>query len=83
MVKLVFLGKFRGLARDDLAAAVPEGVATLTDLTDWLARRDPPLARAMAETRTQLVLNHEIVRDMTQRIANGDEVAFLPPMSGG
>lgn len=83
MVKLVFLGKFRGLARDDIAADLPASVATLADLKAWIAQRDPVLGEAMAATCTQIVRNHEIARDMACAIAAGDEIAFLPPMSGG
>jgi Molybdopterin converting factor, small subunit len=81
MVKLVFLGKLRGDGRDDLA--VPPNVMTLADLKDWLAHRDPALGAALATTRTHIVLNQEIVHDMALPIGDGDEVAFLPPMSGG
>jgi sulfur-carrier protein len=83
MVRLVFLGKFRGLARSALETDLPLDVATLADLKDWIARRDPHLGEAMAATPLQMVLNHEIVRDMAQGVCDGDEVAFLPPMSGG
>lgn len=81
MAELVFLGKFRGLARDGLEADVSSKVATLADLKDWLIRRDPHLGKAVTETCTQVVLNHEIVRDMALAVTAGDEVAFLPPMN--
>jgi molybdopterin converting factor small subunit len=81
MVKLVFLGKLRGDGRDDLVA--PPNVMTLADLKDWLAHCDPALGEALTTMRTQVVLNQEIVHDMALPIGDGDEVAFLPPMSGG
>jgi molybdopterin synthase sulfur carrier subunit len=83
MVKLVFLGKFRGLAREDADVALPVDVGTLAELKDWIARRDPALGDAMAATRTQCVINQSVVRDLAQRIGPDDEIAFLPPMSGG
>jgi len=83
MLKLVFLGKFRALASDALNAGVPAEVATLADLMAWVACQDPALGAAMAATRTQLVLNHELARDLNCPISPGDEIAFLPPMSGG
>lgn len=81
MIKLVFLGKLRALASADLAAALPAEVNTLGGLKDWIAKHDPLLNAALA--CTLMVLNREIVRDVALGIGDGDEVAFLPPMSGG
>jgi molybdopterin synthase sulfur carrier subunit len=83
MVKLVFLGKFRGLAREDAEVALPADVGTLGELKDWIARRDPVLGSAMAATQIQYVVNQSVVRDFSLSIAQNDEIAFLPPMSGG
>lgn len=83
MVKLVFLGKFRGLARDDAEVALPPDVGTLAELKDWIARRDPALGDAMAMTSVQCVVNQSVVRDYSLRLQDRDEIAFLPPMSGG
>ena len=83
MVKLVFLGKFRGLAREDFEIALPAEVRTLSDLQAWIGRRDPALGSAMTGTRTQFVVNQAVVRDMALPVRDGDEIAFLPPMSGG
>ena len=83
MVKLVFLGKLRGLAREDAEVALPADVATLAELKDWIARRDPDLGRAMAATQVQYVVNQCVVRDFSLPIGRNDEIAFLPPMSGG
>jgi molybdopterin converting factor small subunit len=83
MVKLVFLGKFRGLAREDTDIALPYDVGTLAELKDWVGRRDPALGDAMAATQTQCVVNQSVVRDYGLRVHDHDEIAFLPPMSGG
>jgi len=84
MVRLVFLGKFGEMAPAELAeVSLPGEVRTLFDLQAWLGGRAPLLAKAMAATRTRLVLNQEVVHDLSRTIGSGDEVAFLPPMSGG
>ena len=84
MVKLVFLGKFGEMAPAELAdVSLPAEVKTLSDLQAWLGLKAPLLGRAMAATRTRLVLNQEVMHDLSRPVASDDEVAFLPPMSGG
>ena len=43
----------------------------------------PLLGAAMNATRTRLIVNQCVAHDLSQAIADGDEIAFLPPMSGG
>ena len=62
---------------------LPPGVATLAGLKDWLARTEPELARAMSAISTQVAINQALVRDPSHPLHDRDEVAFLPPMSGG
>ena len=84
MVRLVFLGKFGDVAPAGLAEiALPGDVHTLKDLKDWVARQEPVLGAAMAASRTRLIVNQCVVHDLSQVLTDGDEVAFLPPMSGG
>ena len=87
MIHLVFLGKFGDVAPAGLGEiALPPtdaGVRTLADLQHWLAEREPLLGRAMAATRTRMIVNQCVAHDLSQAIADGDEIAFLPPMSGG
>ena len=84
MVRLVFLGKFGDVAPASLAeVALPPDIVTLQDLKVWVAAQQPLLGAAMEATRTRLIVNQCVAHDLSQRIADGDEVAFLPPMSGG
>jgi molybdopterin synthase sulfur carrier subunit len=84
MVKLVFLGKLSDVAPADLAqVSLPGEVRTLSELKDWLTRQQPLLGQAMAASTTRLVVNQCVAHDLTAPVADGDEVAFLPPMSGG
>jgi molybdopterin synthase sulfur carrier subunit len=83
-VKLVFLGRFGEIADARLTnLARPQGVHTLAQLQDWLAQSEPVLAEALAGARTQYAVNQVIVRDPGHPISDSDEIAFLPPMSGG
>ncbi len=80
----MFLGKFGDIASADLAdVTLPGDVRTLSDLKSWIARAQPLLGQAMAATPTRLVVNQCVAHDLSRPVSDGDEVAFLPPMSGG
>jgi len=84
VVNLVFLGKFGDLAPAYLSkVALPGDVRTLVDLKHWLTRQQPLLGQAIAATTTQLILNQCVAHDLSLPVGDGDEIAFLPPMSGG
>ena len=84
MLKLLFLGKFGDLAPTHLSTvALPDDVRTLSDLKHWLTRQYPVLGQAMAANTTRLILNQCVAHDLALPVADGDEIAFLPPMSGG
>ena len=84
MVRLVFLGKLGDAAPADLAEiALPGEVSTLSDLQEWLGRTAPHLGRALAATPIRLVQNQVVAHDLSAAVSDGDEIAFLPPMSGG
>ena len=84
MIHLVFLGKFGDMAPAGLGEiALPGGVHTLGDLQHWLGQREPLLGQAMSSTRTRMIVNQCVAHDLSQPLADGDEIAFLPPMSGG
>ena len=83
-MKLVFLGRFRDIAGPHLAdMTLPRDVRDLSGLKDWLAKTEPALAQALAGARTQYAVNQTVVRDPGHPIRESDEIAFLPPMSGG
>jgi len=79
-VKVLFFGRVRELAgHSQETEELPEG-ATLTDLFERYTRRFP----AFAGFRSSLVAsrNQEFAAWDT-KLAEGDEIAFLPPVSGG
>jgi molybdopterin synthase sulfur carrier subunit len=75
------LGRLRDVAgwRERTLDAPP---ATVSALRALLAREDPVLGEALAGRGVQAAVNKALVR-ADAAIAPGDEIAFLPPMSGG
>lgn len=78
-VRLVFLGRLEDVAgAAELSLPGPFTYGTL------IGRLPHALAEAVSQERIRLALNGMIVaRDAALEIAEGDELAFLPPVSGG
>lgn len=78
MARLVFLGRL-----EDIAGGGEREVAGGA-LDDLLAGLEPELTAALSEKRIRLALNGMLVRDRAGLVlGEGDELAFLPPVSGG
>jgi molybdopterin synthase sulfur carrier subunit len=78
-VKLVFLGKLA-----DLAGAPDKDVAGPLDWQGLLAALPGPLGEALQGEKVKLAVNATVLADKTALAAvDGDEVALLPPVSGG
>ena len=79
-VKVLFFGQLRDIAgRTEDEAELAEG-ATLSDVFRLYAGRFPKLSRL--DSSTVLARNQQFVPRSTV-LQDGDEVAFLPPVSGG
>ncbi len=78
-VKLVFLGKLA-----DLAGAPEKDVAAPLDWRGLLDALPGPLGEAIRGEKVRVARNGELLADKTALAAGtGDEVALLPPVSGG
>ena len=77
-VKIVFLGRLA-----DVAGGVERDVVA-GSLDAILSALDPDLAAALREPRVRIARNGALVADQAGLVlADGDELAFLPPVSGG
>jgi sulfur-carrier protein len=77
-VKLVFLGRLA-----DMAGGAERAVAA-GPLDAILAGLEPGLAAAVQGPRIRLARNGALLADSAALVlADGDELAFLPPVSGG
>jgi len=65
------------------SADVPPDVATVGQLRQWLRSRGGAWAEALAEGRAlRMAVDHAVARPDTA-LAEGCEVAFFPPVTGG
>ena len=78
-VKLVFLGKLA-----DLAGAPERNVAAPLDWPALVEALEGELGGAITGEKVKLALNGKVLADKAALAAqDGDEVALLPPVSGG
>jgi molybdopterin synthase sulfur carrier subunit len=64
-------------------AEVPASVRTVGDLRGWLRERGGQWAETLAEGRAlRMAVDHAVARADTP-LAEGCEVAFFPPVTGG
>lgn len=55
---------------------------SVADVIAILEKDLPSLSKAIKETKSVIAVNHEF-SDENSKVQNGDELAFIPPMSGG
>ena len=78
-LKLVFLGRL-----EDAAGGPERDVPCADTLETVLAALHPDLASALGADHIRLAVNGALVGDRAGlRLIDGDELAFLPPVSGG
>jgi molybdopterin converting factor subunit 1 len=65
-----------------VAVELPTGIASTRQLGDWLANDNPALLDELRSGRVRVAVNQELIR-RDAPIREGDEIAFLPPVSGG
>jgi sulfur-carrier protein len=78
MAKLVFMGRLEDVAGTGEMSVQPGPVEQV------LASLDPALAVQLLGEKVRMALNGQLLTDMGGVVlAEGDELAFLPPVSGG
>jgi molybdopterin converting factor small subunit len=80
-VRVLLFGHYRDTAPEggELTVKVPEG-ATVADVAARLSERDARFADLLRRTRVAVAADFAPPETV---LSDGDEVAFLPPMSGG
>ena len=82
MARLLFFGALGDAMGRERTVALPDGVTTTDALTAYLCASDSVFADAFRRTKVKFAVNESIV-DPEAPIGDGDEIAFLPPFSGG
>jgi sulfur-carrier protein len=78
-ITLVFLGRLA-----DEAGSAQREVPVAASLDMVLAGLEPELAQALSDPRIRLARNGALIAESQGlALADGDELAFLPPVSGG
>ena len=79
MATILFFGRLRdAVGTSALTATLPEGIRDTDGLRAWLGRDHP----ALRDASVRIAVNAELSPGNAP-LAEGDEIAFLPPMSGG
>lgn len=81
---ILYFARLReALGRDRETVEVPPQVATVAQLRAWLIARGAPFDAAFGEIkRIRAAVNQAMVNDDAP-LADGAEVAFFPPVTGG
>jgi molybdopterin synthase sulfur carrier subunit len=84
MVQLLYFAWVReAVGLDAEQVALPAGVGTVAALLDWLARRSPGHAAALADrARIRVAVDQQFAAPDTP-IAGAAEIAIFPPVTGG
>lgn len=83
MLTIRFFARVREtLGADALELPLAENTATLDALQATLSQRGDAWRAALAEANLVRAVNHEVAHG-DRPLADGDEVAFYPPVTGG
>jgi|TARA_B110000503_G_scaffold24797_1_gene39121 molybdopterin synthase sulfur carrier subunit len=83
VIDLLFFGRLGDLAAEvDRSVTCVDGRATPLAIREWLATEHQSLAKELSEPQVLVSVNKMIVK-WDQPLFDGDELAFLPPVTGG
>lgn len=82
-VKIVFVGRLADVAgRRETELDLPPPLQDVLALRTWLGGNSPALAEALADPAVRILVNAALAPG-NPPVCDGDEIAFLPIMSGG
>lgn len=84
MITVLYFARLReALGTSSERIALPQGVHSLNALRAYLAARGGIWAEELADGRTLRAAVNQTMANGDEPIADGDEIAFFPPVTGG
>ncbi len=81
MIEILFFGRL-GDASETLRLELPQGVSDTEGLTAWLSAENEMLAAELEKAGNRIAVNKTIISENTP-LKDGDEIAYMSPLSGG
>ncbi len=83
-LRLLYFAALRErMGRAEERLPLPEGIATVGALAAWLRQRDAAGSAAFAPQASVRAAVNQVFAQPAAPVADGDEVAFFPPVTGG
>ena len=82
MITLKYLASLKSIAEKEEDQLDIENPITLDQLSDIISKTTPKMGEMIREKKVLISVNQEMA-SVDTIIHDGDEVAFLPPFSGG
>ena len=81
MIEILFFGRL-GDASETLRIDLPDGVSDTDGLKVWLSDQNSVLGIELEKTGNRIAVNKTIIAENTS-LKDGDEIAYMSPLSGG
>ena len=82
MARLLFFGKLGDIAQTRTRDITIDDARTISALKAAIKTNDPVLGEALGDPSVRCIVNEEMTQG-DAAISDGDEIAFIPPVSGG
>ncbi len=84
MIRVLYFARLReAVGTGEESLALPAGVRSVAALTAHLRTRGPQWDEALGGRRPVLVAVNQTVAAPVGALADGDEIAYFPPVTGG
>jgi molybdopterin synthase sulfur carrier subunit len=84
MITVLYFARLKeALGRSAEDIALPPGVSDVAGLQRWLAGRGGAWAQALGDAKNVRAAVNQAMVQGAAPVADGDEVAFFPPVTGG